>query len=72
MYKMLLALGMNWSTGVLLGGGPVCVHCKSSDTAQCHQCLLTFPTHSRDHCISPSKLSKTFHYLVWAPPPTFQ
>lgn len=23
-YKMLLALGMNWSTGVLLGGGPVC------------------------------------------------
>lgn len=69
--KMLLALGTNWSTSVLLGGGTLCaLHVLSH--GRCPRCLLTFPTHSREHCLSPRMLSKHFNYLVWAPPPSFQ
>lgn len=54
--QCVLALGTNPSPGILLGSVPT--PCKS-------QCLLTFPTHSKEHCVSPNA-----NYLMCSPNPT--
>lgn len=50
----------------------LCVQRESSDAAQGRRCLLTCPTPSRQHRVSPSELSENFGHSVRAPPPRFQ
>lgn len=58
-----LALSTNPRPDILLGSVPS--PCKSQAAAQCCQCLLTFPTHSKEHRVSPNA-----NYLMCSPNPT--